>query len=86
MSELSTREAVFEAARMYVFVTNFSAAYQDLRSVCSIYLVHDDAKEREFELEMAWIGPETNGVFVPVPKDLHGEAEQRAKAALETFE
>ncbi|KAF8897385.1 20S proteasome subunit [Infundibulicybe gibba] len=67
LKELSTREAVMEAARI-------------------IYLVHDDAKEKEFELEMSWIGDETNGVHLPVPKDLFAEAEAQAKAALEDFE
>eukprot|EP00918_Siedleckia_nematoides_P062673 GHVU01136621.1.p1 GENE.GHVU01136621.1~~GHVU01136621.1.p1 ORF type:complete len:258 (+),score=22.60 GHVU01136621.1:32-775(+) len=67
LSELSTRQAVLEAARI-------------------IYLVHDDSKEKEFELEMSWIGDETNGIHVPVPKDLLAEAEQKAKAALEDFE
>ncbi|KAI0053096.1 20S proteasome subunit [Auriscalpium vulgare] len=67
LPELTTREAVFEAARI-------------------IYLVHDDAKEKEFELEMSWIGDETNGRHVPVPKDLLDEAEQKAKEALENFE
>lgn len=51
-----------------------------------IYLVHDDAKEKEFELEMSWIGPESNNLHVHVPKDLFDEAEAKAKAALETFE
>ncbi|PBK69714.1 20S proteasome subunit [Armillaria solidipes] len=51
-----------------------------------IYLVHDDAKEKEFELEMSWIGDETNGLHLPVPKDLFDEAEKKAKQALETFE
>ncbi|KAF5393938.1 hypothetical protein D9757_000164 [Collybiopsis confluens] len=67
LSELSTRQAVIEAARI-------------------IYLVHDDSKEKEFELEMSWIGDETNGLHVPVPKALFAEAEQKAKAALEDFE
>ncbi|KAI0693565.1 nucleophile aminohydrolase [Cytidiella melzeri] len=67
LSELSTREAVMEAARI-------------------IYLVHDDAKEKEFELEMTWIGDHSNGLHTPVPKDLLAEAEQKAKEALETFE
>lgn len=67
LPELSTRQAVIEAARI-------------------IYLVHDDAKEKEFELEMTWIGDETNGVHLPVPKDLLEEAEQKAKAALENFD
>ncbi|KAF9055103.1 20S proteasome subunit [Hymenopellis radicata] len=47
-----------------------------------IYLVHDDAKEKEFELEMSWIGDETNGLHLPVPKDLFDEAEAAAKAAI----
>ncbi|KAK0230683.1 20S proteasome subunit [Armillaria fumosa] len=51
-----------------------------------IYLVHDDAKEKEFELEMSWIGDETNGLHLPVPKDLFDDAEKKAKEALETFE
>jgi len=67
LADLSTREAVFEAARI-------------------IHLVHEDNKEKEFELEMSWIGAETQGVFLPVPKDLHQEAEEKAKAALDNFE
>ncbi|KAK0468452.1 20S proteasome subunit [Desarmillaria tabescens] len=51
-----------------------------------IYLVHEDAKEKEFELEMSWIGDETNGLHLPVPKDLFEEADRKAKEALETFE
>ncbi|KAI0033775.1 20S proteasome subunit [Vararia minispora EC-137] len=67
LAELSTREAVIEAARI-------------------IYLVHDDAKEKDFELEMTWIGNETGGQHEPVPKDLFDEAERKAKEALESFE
>jgi len=51
-----------------------------------IYLVHDDNKEKEFELEMTWVGDESNGLHLPVPDDLLEEAKSRAKAALETFE
>ena len=51
----------------------------------SIYLVHDDQKEKDFELEMSWIGDETGGKHLPVPKELHDEAEQKAKDALENF-
>jgi 20S proteasome subunit alpha 7 len=67
LKELTTREAVIEAARI-------------------IYLVHDDAKEKEFELEMSWIGPETNGLHLPVPQDLLEEAETNAKETLENFD
>ncbi|KAG6336348.1 hypothetical protein ID866_2743 [Astraeus odoratus] len=51
-----------------------------------IYLVHDDNKEKEFELEMSWAGDETNGLHVPVPAELLADAEQKAREALETFE
>ncbi|KAF8450378.1 20S proteasome subunit [Boletus edulis BED1] len=67
LSELTTREAAMEAARI-------------------IYLVHDDNKEKEFELEMSWVCSETNGLHVPVPADLLAEAERKAKEALENFE
>jgi len=67
LAEISTREAVFEAARI-------------------IHLVHEDSKEKDFELEMSWIGDETNGLFAPVPKDLFNEADSKARAALEDFE
>jgi len=83
LPELSTREAVMEAARMLVPVHLFMSL---LTVNHSIYLVHDDAKEKDFELEMSWIGDETGGVHLPVPKELRDEAEQKAKAALENFD
>ncbi|KZT20798.1 N-terminal nucleophile aminohydrolase [Neolentinus lepideus HHB14362 ss-1] len=64
LAEMSTREAVTEAARI-------------------VYAVHEDNKEKEFELEMSWIGDETKGLFIPVPKDLKEEAERKAKEAIE---
>lgn len=48
--------------------------------------MHDDAKEKEFELEMSWIGDETNGLHLPVPKELAAEAERKAKESLENFD
>ncbi|KAI9056548.1 20S proteasome subunit [Trametes sanguinea] len=51
-----------------------------------IYLVHDDNKEKDFELEMSWVGDETNGIHLPVPKELYDEAARKAKEALENFE
>ena len=52
----------------------------------SIYLVHDDAKDKDFELEVTWICEESKYFHVPAPADLVAEAEQKAKAALEDFE
>jgi len=51
-----------------------------------IYLVHDDAKEKEFELEMSWISDESGGIHLPVPKNLFDEASRKAKESLENFE
>ncbi|KAH9482837.1 Proteasome subunit alpha type-3 [Psilocybe cubensis] len=48
-----------------------------------IYLVHEDTREKEFELEMSWIGPETNNTHLPVPQDLLEEAETKAKEQFE---
>ena len=49
-------------------------------------MVHDDAKEKEFELEMTWVGDESKGLHEPVPKYLFDDAEKKAKDALESFE
>jgi 20S proteasome subunit alpha 7 len=49
-------------------------------------LIHEDAKEKEFELEISWIGPESNYTHVHVPNDLYTDACAKAKASLETFE
>jgi len=63
LPNMTTRQAVFEAARI-------------------IYLVHDDAKDKDFELELSWIGAETDYKHAPVPKDLLAEADSKAKEAL----
>ena len=47
-------------------------------------MVHDDAKDKEFELEMSWACQESKGLHQFVPKNLLEEAEQLAKAALQT--
>ncbi|KAJ3149499.1 hypothetical protein HDU86_006903 [Geranomyces michiganensis] len=46
-----------------------------------IHLVHDDVKDKDFELEMSWILDSTK-VHEFVPKDVADEAEQLAKASL----
>jgi len=47
-----------------------------------IYIVHDEVKDKAFELELSWISEETNGKHEWVPKDLFDEAEKYAKEAL----
>ena len=60
-----------------------------LRFVCtltcnrSIYQVHDDAKDKQFELELGWVCDESNKMFQKVPADVHATAVAAAKAALE---
>ncbi|KAG0228702.1 hypothetical protein BGW42_002027 [Actinomortierella wolfii] len=46
-----------------------------------IHEVHDEAKDKEFELEVSWVCEESGGFHQMVPKDLVEEAEQLAKAA-----
>lgn len=48
----------------------------------SIYNVHDDAKDKEFELELSWVCEESKGFHQFVPKEIADEAEALAKAAL----
>lgn len=47
-----------------------------------IYAVHDDAKDKDFELEVTWVGPESGGKHAAVPADVLKEAERKAKDAL----
>jgi 20S proteasome subunit alpha 7 len=47
-----------------------------------IYLVHDDVKDKDFELELSWISVEgTQGRHERVPRDVLEEAETWAKAS-----
>ncbi|KAL1131924.1 hypothetical protein AAG570_011535 [Ranatra chinensis] len=48
-----------------------------------IYLVHDELKDKSFELELSWVGEHTNGRHELVPPAIHEEAEKAAKAAME---
>ncbi|KAJ3092450.1 hypothetical protein HK102_007074 [Quaeritorhiza haematococci] len=48
-----------------------------------IYTVHDDVKDKEFELELSWVCDESKGRHEFVPKDLAEEAERLAKASLQ---
>jgi len=48
-----------------------------------IYQVHDEVKDKMFELELSWVGEFTKGVHQRVPEKVHTEAEKYAKAAME---
>ncbi|PVD26036.1 hypothetical protein C0Q70_13704 [Pomacea canaliculata] len=48
-----------------------------------IYVVHDEVKDKSFELELSWVGKVTGGKHQMVPKEIHVAAEKYAKEALE---
>lgn len=58
-------------------------ADHDLIVCCSIHLVHDEAKDKDFELELSWISPASAYKHKTVPKDLADKAEARAKEIID---
>ncbi|KAH9495060.1 Proteasome subunit alpha type-3 [Bulinus truncatus] len=48
-----------------------------------IYIVHDEVKDKSFELELSWVGDITDNKHVLVPPEVFVEAEKYAKEALE---
>ena len=59
---------------------NFQEFYRAFTYFChSIHLVHDDAKDKEFELELTWISPESALKHTPVPEAIKLEAVRLAK-------
>lgn len=48
-----------------------------------IYIIHDEVKDKSFELELSWVGEVTGGRHEIVPKEVLEEAEKFAKASLE---
>ncbi|CAH8542022.1 unnamed protein product [Dicrocoelium dendriticum] len=48
-----------------------------------IYTVHDEIKDKNFELDLSWVGECSRGVHEMVPQSLFQDAETFAKQALE---
>lgn len=48
-----------------------------------IYQVHDELKDKDFELELSWVGINTKGLHERVSDAVFQEAEKSAKAAME---
>lgn len=46
-------------------------------------MVHDELKDKQFELELSWVGKNTNGKHQEVPKSVYEEALKYAKASLD---
>nr|GME21568.1 proteasome subunit alpha type-3-like [Ipomoea batatas] len=51
-----------------------------------IYGIHDEAKDKAFELEMSWVCDESNRQHQKVPDQLLEEAKAAAAAALEEMD
>lgn len=47
----------------------------------SIHMVHDENKDREYELELSWVSAETGMKHQMVPKDLYEEAKAYAQSS-----
>ncbi|XP_003391602.2 PREDICTED: proteasome subunit alpha type-3-like [Amphimedon queenslandica] len=47
-----------------------------------IYKVHDEVKDKAFELELSWVGEVSKGFHQLVPEDVFAAAEQFAKDAV----
>lgn len=51
-----------------------------------IYTVHDEVKDKAFELELSWVGKDTQGRHQFVPAEIQADAEKLAKKAMEDSE
>eukprot|EP00735_Rhodelphis_limneticus_P002603 TRINITY_DN1352_c0_g1::TRINITY_DN1352_c0_g1_i1::g.20020::m.20020 TRINITY_DN1352_c0_g1::TRINITY_DN1352_c0_g1_i1::g.20020 ORF type:complete len:268 (+),score=29.18,sp/O23715/PSA3_ARATH/57.77/2e-105,Proteasome/PF00227.21/1.1e-47,Proteasome_A_N/PF10584.4/1.3e-13,Proteasome_A_N/PF10584.4/5.5e+03 TRINITY_DN1352_c0_g1_i1:49-804(+) len=51
-----------------------------------LYALHDEVKDKDFEVEISWVCDETKRVHKPIPQDLMDEAVDAAKAAREAAE
>ncbi|CAD5123347.1 DgyrCDS11701 [Dimorphilus gyrociliatus] len=48
-----------------------------------IYIVHDEVKDKNFELELSWVGAESNDKHQRVPSIVFTESEKYAKEAIQ---
>lgn len=45
--------------------------------------MHDELKDKNFELELSWVSKDTSGKHTRVPDNIFVEAEKSAKQAME---
>lgn len=48
-----------------------------------IYQVHDELKDKEFKLEMSWVGEQTRGVHKLLPNDVFDKANKAGREAMD---
>ena len=49
----------------------------------TIYIVHDEVKDKAFQLQLTWVGADSNGLHCAVPDPIKATAEAYAKQSLE---
>jgi len=64
-------------------LTELTAAEAVKEAARIIYAVHDDSKDKDFELELSWICKASNYRHTLVPKDIAAAAESAAKDSLD---
>lgn len=84
---MTCKELIKEAAKMYK--KNFHTLFWELNiwlfffCFFSIYMVHDELKDKQFELELSWVGKHTDGKYEEVSKEVYEDALKYAKASLD---
>lgn len=51
-----------------------------------IYQVHDELKDKEFKLELSWVGQDTEGLHKLVPPHIYDEADKAGREAMDEDE
>lgn len=84
---MTCKELIKEAAKMYIniyyFVFCIFFGLTIYLFIFRIYMVHDELKDKQFELELSWVGSHTNGKHEEVSKDVFDDALKYAKASLD---
>ena len=58
----------------------------ECKEICRLIKSREETRDKRYEIDMAWVCEESNGVFVPIPLELKKEMEKRAKDDIEREE
>jgi 20S proteasome subunit alpha 7 len=73
-----------EKLLLHTNAPTISTPREACQQICKIlHMLHDDAKDKPFELELSWICAESNNKHVGVPKDIVKDSVAWAKQQLE---
>ena len=82
MADMTCEELIKEAAKIIYQVLKDVMCTRQVGFYC-LCQVHDEVKDKMFELELSWVGEFTEGVHKRVPDAVLQAAEKFAKSALE---